>query len=131
TPTKRARIWRMRDFERDENGHPKTWARIGREIGVSAQTAHRNYDMIALLKDPYYNNRKGRAGRPPRWPGEMKKTMLAAMEHVITTGEAQDGADIQRLVCPDVPKSTVRRYLNQIGLRGCERWQKPALKPEH
>jgi len=89
TPTKKAWIIDMHD-------DGKTFAEISRKLDIPRQTVSCNYYQMCKTQDPYY--RKSRSGHPRK----LTEHDLCRANHVITNGEACDGADVQCNLFPDV-----------------------------
>jgi hypothetical protein len=98
---------------------------IGVELGVSTETARRNYHQVVKSGDPYHY--KGKSGRPRRFS---TRDMRHAAR-LVDTGVARDGSDVKHMLFPDAPDRTVRKALQDIGLNGRVRCAKPQLSHTH
>ena len=50
---------------------------------------------------------------------------------MINSGQARNGADVQKELFPNVSSPTVRRRLNEYGLEGHVQAEKPYLSARH
>jgi hypothetical protein len=75
--------------------------------------------------DPYYKAPRGHRKR------KLDERDMCQAERMINSGQAHDGADVQHALFPQVSGATVRRRLNEYGLEGHVRAEKPYLNPRH
>ncbi|KAJ7226166.1 hypothetical protein GGX14DRAFT_386838 [Mycena pura] len=116
TPTKRAHIVMLRD------DFKWSWRDIGKQprlVKCDHSAIYRCYKTIQA---------SGRArGRKPAISAEG----IEEIEEALEDGRVTDGADVQRIMYPDVPPRTVRDNLHRAGLVGFIQRQKLPLLPRH
>ena len=98
---------------------------IANQLDLDPSTVRRNYKQVRKTRSFY-----AKAPRPG-CPRLLSPRSLRRAEREITSGQARDGADVQRQLFPDIGASTVRRNLCEIGLNGCMHRKKPLLTKIH
>ncbi|KAJ7191692.1 hypothetical protein GGX14DRAFT_406935 [Mycena pura] len=100
TPTKRAEIVLLRDKFKF------SWWQIAKQprmADIHYTAISRSYKRVKANNDDLYLNcRKGRCGRKRAITTEG----IAEVERTLDDGEVVDGADVQRVMYPDVPART-------------------------
>ena len=111
TPTNKAWIFQMRELGTE-------FTDIANHLNLNVSTVHCNYKKVQKTGDFY--------AKPPRpgWPRALNPKISAS-------GQACDGADIQRQLFPNVGASTIYCNLSKMGLKGCMHWKKPLLTKVH
>ncbi|KAJ7190349.1 hypothetical protein GGX14DRAFT_408121 [Mycena pura] len=108
-----------------------SWRDIGKQprlVKCDHSAIYRCYKTIqASGGDLYFNQRKGKGGRKPAISAEG----IEEIEEALEDGRVTDGADVQRIMYPDVPPRTVRDNLHRAGLVGFIQRQKLPLLPRH
>ena len=98
---------------------------IANHLNLNVSTVRRNYKKVQKTGDFY--------AKPPRpgRPRALSPRSLRRAKREITSGQARDGADVQRQLFPNVGASTIRHNLSEMGLKGCMRRKKPLLTKVH
>ena len=94
-------------------------------VGVHRTTASRIFDRHQKGEGYYEGNEK--TGRPHK----LTAKDLTWAEILLYTGEARDGADLQRRFFPHVQPRTMRENLQKVGLHGRTRRAVPFIKEEN
>jgi hypothetical protein len=112
TPTKRAVLVALHDHCKYSFAKITTISPF-KHTTLNRRMLERNYNEVkAHGGDLYFNNRKGRAGRPKA----ISDRDLAEAVRRIDAGEFVDGEDVRREMLPDVPGRTVRDTSRRIFL---------------
>ena len=118
TPPKKVRIKELHS-EGKENVY------IADKVGIHKSTVGRILSKMEEHPDLYY---QASHGHQKRILGDRD---MPQAEQMLNSGQARDGADVWKELFPDVSSPTVHRRVNEYGLEGHVRAEKPYLSARH